>query len=876
MAAPSGMLPAGAIRPLTKSAWLSALVVALLAFAAVSFAAEADPAPAGAEPESAVVRHDFVFPRQRRVDGFDLVLHAPQIRAWPRFETFAAQMAVEIRPPDASPVRYATVTLQGATEVDLPRGVVRVTHPQVSNVTFSGLEPPAAYAAALRHAIRDGVLEIPVELFVAALANDVLTQAPPPGFNTAPPPIAVRSKPTVLLFVNGEPVGSPIAGTGLELIVNAGWPLFRMTGDKQRHYLFDGERWLESKSLDRGWKSTSKLPPDFARLPDEPQFTAVRAAVPPRKVEGRAPAVLYVKEPTELIVTDGRARFEEIPDTGGLERVTNTESQLFRLDDRWFYLASGRWFSTAKLDRGPWIYTPMPPDAFSRIPVDHAAGAVRASVPGTVEARMAALEAMLPTRVTAGRADAPPVQVEYAGEPAFEPIDGTTVARAVNSGSDVLLTDGRYYLLYAGIWYVGDAPQGPWRVAAAVPEAIYAIPPDSPSYHMTQVTIASATADTVTYSYPASYSTSTYVVYGVPYYGTGWYYHPWIWNGYYYPYWPSYGYGRWYNPATGGFGSRSVWYGPYGGYAYTQGYNPRTGRYGYVESAWDSDEWASHGETYNPRTGVGTETDRYYDADRNTGEMDRTVTRGDAWVSTERETDFDSGTSTVERETSRGGSSEITRQRSGDGVSSEGSITTGGGQQFDVSSGWSDGTRTSTVTGDSGSISTETRRQNGNSVTSIEGSGGGQGVSVKGDQGRTTVVRDDSGDIYAGHDGNVYKKTEGGWQEYENGGWQEMGGERRTNDSGAFAESRPAGEGAREPGGGLAGLGEPGQSAAMQQLQNRPLQNRPSTAELDRDYQARQRSQRQYEQRRAAQRGNLQRGGFRGMGGGMRGGGRRR
>jgi len=816
------------------AAQLLALSIALLALAATTAAADQAARAAATVPEPTIVRHDFVFPRRRQVDGFDLVLYAPQIRAWPRFETFAAQMAVELRAPDGSPVRYATVTLQGGTEVDLPRGVVRVTHPQAANVTFSGSEPPAAYRDALRHAIRDNVLEIPVELFVAALADDVLAHPPPPGFNTAPPPIAVRSKPTLLLFVNGEPVGSPIAGTGLEFIVNAGWPLFRSAGANPLYYLFDGQSWFVSKALDRGWKTTLKLPADFAQLPDEPQFAAERAALPPRKVEGRAPEVLYAKEPTELIVTQGRAQLEEIPGTGGLERVTNTDSQLFRLGDRWFYLASGRWFSTARLDKGPWTYTPIPPDAFGHIPADHVAGAVRASVPGTVEARMAALEAMLPTRVTAGLADAPPVQVEYAAEPAFEPIEGTAVSRAVNTGSDVLLTEGRYYLLYAGIWYVGEAPTGPWRVAAAVPEAIYAIPPNSPAYHMTQVTIVGTAADTVTYSYPASYATSTYVVYGVPYYGTGWYYYPWIWAGYYYPYWPSYGYGRWYNPATGGFGSRSVWYGPYGGYAYTQGYNPRTGRYGYVESAWDSDEWASHGETYNPRTGVGTETDRYYDADGNRGQMERTVSRGDAWMKTERETDFDSGTSTVERETSRGGSSEMTWQRTEDGVSGEGSVTTGGGKEFEVSTERGDGTR-------------------------------------------TTVVQTGGGDIYAGHDGSVYKKTESGWQEYENGGWQDVDGGRRTAESGSSADGRPAIDRTRQAGDAQDRSGAPAQSSAMQQLQRRQPQNRPATVDLDRDYEARQRSQRQYEQRRAAQqRAGLQRGSFRGAGGGLRGGGRRR
>lgn len=851
------------------------MTVILLASTARADAQPEAPPVAKADAADPVIQHDFQFPRQRQVDGFDLVLHAPQISSWPGFERFAARMAMEVTPPDGSATRYATVTVQGSTEVDLAERVVRVIGPQVTHVTFTGGEAPAEYRAAVQHASRDGVLEIPLELFLASVADEVLAEPAPAGFNVEPPPIVVRSKPTLLLFVNGDPVGSAVPGTGLEVVVNASWPLFREQGDKPRYYLLNRDRWYVAKSLEHGWKETRRLPAGFAALPDEPQFAAVRAAIPAPEASGKASAVLFAARPTELIVIDGKAKLEEIPGTGGLQYAVNTDSPLFKLDDRWFYLAAGRWFTTRKLDKGPWSYTAFPPEPFKAIPEDHALAAVRASVPGTVEAKMAALEALLPTRVTAAVGDAPPVDVEFAGEPRFEPIAGTSVSRAVNTSFDVLGVASRYYLLYQGVWYEGAAPVGPWSVAASLPDAIYAIPPSSPAYHMTQVTIAAATQDKVTYSYPASYSSSTYVVYGVPYYGTGWYYYPWIWDDYYYPYWGgSYGHGSWYNPVTGGYGSRSVWYGPYGGYSYTQGYNPRTGRYGYLETAWDGDEWASHGETFNPRTGIGSETDRYYDADANRSEMERTTSRGDDWVKTERTTDYDSGTSTVERETSRGGSSDITRQRTENGISSEGTVTTGGGKQLDVSREWSDGQRSSTITGESGAITTETRRQNGNSVTSIEGSGGGQGLSVSGDGGRTTIGRSGSGDIYASHDGNVFKKTDDGWQEYENGGWQDVEPPRRNEGgpeaAGATAKSRVAGQEQL----GSAGVGDLlGRQDRMGQANER-LANRPETSQLNRDYEARQRSQRQYEQRRAAQRGAYQRGGggFRGMGGGFRGG----
>jgi hypothetical protein len=421
-------------------------------------------------------------------------------------------------------------------------------------------------------------------------------------------------------------------------------------------------------------------------------------------------------------------------------------------------------------------------------------------VPGTIEARTAALEASLPTKTRVKKGSAPTVEVTYAGDPKFEPIPGTPVARAVNTGYDVLMYQNRFYLVYAAAWYVADAPTGPWGATADVPAAIYSIPPSSPAYAVTDVKPAGTTDDEIVYSSTAAYATGVVVAMGVAYYGTGWYYPPYIYGGIYYPFWGSYGHGSWYNPATGGYGSRSVWYGPYGGYSYTQGYNPRSGRYGYVETAWDGDEWASFGETYNPRTGVGTKTERYYDEDKNKMTTERKVERGDEWVKTERKTDFDDGTQTIERETSQGGSSEVQRTRE------DGTITTD-----------------RTLTGDQGSMTSETRRNDGRSVTSIEGSGGGQGISVSGQgPGRTTVVESGSGDLYAGHDGNVYKKTDDGWQHYDSGQWA------------------PA-DASREP-------------ASRQQ----PTSSTRDTSQLNRDYSARQRGNQQFQQRS----GGMQRGGM--------------
>jgi hypothetical protein len=771
--------------------------------------------------------------QQRTVDGHALSLHAPQVRSWPGFEQFTAAIAFELTPPGATSPTFGTATVTGQTIIDRENRRVEIRTPKVSDVKFATTVPPA-YKSVIEHAVTRTSLKVPLDLFLAYVADEVLAGPPPTGFNTTPPPIVVRSTPTLLLFVNGKPVPSAVPSTNIEVIVNANWPTFRDPAGSGTYYLLDRDRWLTSSQLEKGWKAATSLPASFANLPASPEFADARKAVPMQKSARPVPQVLFADRPTELVVTDGKAALEAIPGADGLQWVKNTESPLFRLGPDWYFLVAGRWFTATNLDSGPWTFVKDLPAAFAAIPDDHARAAVLASVPGTVEARMAALEASLPNKTRVKKGSAPTVEVTYAGDPKFEPIPGAPVARAVNTGYDVLMYQNRFYLVYAAAWYVSDSPTGPWGATADVPAAIYSIPPNSPAYAVTDVKPTKASdEDEIEFSSTDAYAAGIIVAMGVAYYGTGWYYPPYYYGGIYYPYWGSYGHGSWYNPATGRYGSRSVWYGPYGGYSYTQGYNPRTGRYGYVETAWDGDEWASFGETYNPRTGVGTKTERYYDEDKNKMTTDRKVERGDEWVKTERKTDFDDGTQTVERKTSQGGSSEVQRSREGDTISGERTITTGDGQQ--------------------GSMTTETRRNDGRSATSIEGSGGGQGISVSGQgPGRTTIAESGSGDLYAGHDGNVYKKTDDGWQHYDNGEWsaakpeggsyREMGSSA-TPPEGAITRQRPAEPAAR-----------PQPATGAYPSASRDAR---SPSQLDRDYAARQRGNQQFQQRA----GGMSRGG---------------
>ncbi|MCP3957790.1 MAG: hypothetical protein GY719_08055, partial [bacterium] len=408
------------------------------------------------------------------------------------------------------------------------------------------------------------------------------------------------------------------------------------------YYLRLEKSWLGADDLAGPWGPAGKLPKPFKKLPMSPNFKDARVNVPGEKIDaGDVPTVHVSNQPAELIVIEGEPKLVPIPDTPVL-LVENTECDLFRhIDDgHYYYLVSGRWFRTKELD-GAWASAMGDlPAGFDKIPSDHAKAHVLASVPGTPEAEEAVLQAQIPQVAQVSRADAPKeVKVEYTGEPEFRAIEGTKMAYAVNTPSDVIrlgdTADATYYLCQNGVWFVGKAPRGPWTVADEVPKDIYDIPPSSPMHHTTYVYVYDSTPSTVVYGYTPGYM-GAYVGWGCVVWGTGWWYDPYYYYGpgwgypiyYGYPY--SYGAGSWYNPATGFYGRGYSYYGPYGGAGRAAAYNPRTGTYARGGYAYGYGGGATWGQAFNPRTGTYAAGYRAGDAYSSWGRG--VVSRGDQWL----------------------------------------------------------------------------------------------------------------------------------------------------------------------------------------------------------------------------------------------------
>jgi hypothetical protein len=230
--------------------------------------------------------------------------------------------------------------------------------------------------------------------------------------------------------------------------------------------------------------------------------------------------VLRADPPAELILIEGEPSLTPISGTS-LMFVKNTEQDLFlhRAEGLYYYLTSGRWFRARQL-KGPWaaVGDDLPGD-FSRIPEEHPKSDALAAVPGTPQAKEAVIEAQIPKKITVKRKEAA-VKVQYSGKPQFEPVQGTSMAYAVNTMNDVIKVKEQYYCCFQGVWFVASAPEGPWKVCDAVPKEIYTIPPSHPKHFVTYVFVYGADAETVTFGYTAGY-TGVYISNGTVVYGSG-------------------------------------------------------------------------------------------------------------------------------------------------------------------------------------------------------------------------------------------------------------------------------------------------------------------------------------------------------------------
>ncbi len=755
-----------------------------------------------------------------------VTVYPPQATSWEDRATLTARVAVEVTPPQGKEPILGTLEVSVKTQVDPAAGIVTLSEPALISSRFPMLDTnqAATMEARVRAALPGMALKtVPLDTVLLSLKQ---TQAArPAAVNNDPPEIFYRAKPASLVVFDGEPVVAPIGTTGLSFAVNTNWPVF---SDGRTWYLLAGALWLTAPAATGPWAPITRLPTAFNGLPADQNFAEVKKAIPPKPQKGPVPEILVSTKPAEMIVTEGPPQFVPVPGTS-LQAVKNASSALFfdPAAGQFYYLTSGRWFSAGGLD-GPWAFATdkLPPD-FAMIDPEGNYGAVLASVPNTAQAQATVMKAQLPQQGTLKR-DSATVAVTYVGgAPRFEPIPGTPIRYAVNSPFQVLEINGRFYVCHQGAWFVSASPSGPWVLAETVPQVVYTIPPSSPMYPVTYVTVQSYNPASVTYAYTAGYMMG-FITAGVLVYGTGYYYPPYVYPGRVPVYMPrpySYAGGVYYNAYNGAWARGGAVYGPYYGAKGGAYYNPSTGAY------------ARGGAVYGPYGGAGA----WSAYNPSTGSYARGSASWNAYGGTANATAYNAQTG-------------------------RGMTTT---QNANMYQRWG----SSTITTPTQTVNTASASGPRGSAGAFQSTTGAQGAGVNTARGGTAAVQTKSGDVYAGHDGNVYKHTDNGWQSYNNGSWQSM--QKPTNQPAANQYSGAA-QRQQPPQGSAPATQRPTtQTPTMQTptrtapttTQQRPTMSQSSFQQLEQDRQARM----------AGRSAPAERGGFQGRsfeGRGFEGGGR--
>ena len=624
---------------------------------------------AGGAAKSVPSGTDPGWPREYSDGKARLVLHQPQVDGWQDFKKLTGRFALELTPAKGAQTIFGTASVEVETKVDLESRIVSYANFQILEVRYpsvTGEEEAQKWVALTKALLPQAPTSVALDRILAYLdVKDV--KARPTAVSMDPPSILVSTQPAVLVILDGKPIPFDIENTDLQKILNTNWDLFFNKKDK-RYYLRDGSVWMSAKELNEAWSPVNKMPKEFKKLPDTEQYQDVKKAADSPQKPKDATLVLVVNKPSELILIAGEPVFSAVAGTH-LMWVSNTETDLFfdSVTRSYFYLTSGRWFRTSDLKSNRWEpATQSLPEDFAKIPADHPRAHVLAAVPGTKQAEMAVLQASIPQKAEIDRKSAT-AKVDYSGDPQFQDIQGTGVSYATNTPQDVLKVGDQYYLCFQGVWFVGATPAGPWEAADKIPQEIYSIPPESPKYNTTYVSIYESTPTTVTYGYTAGY-TGMYIGYGVAMWGTGYYYPPYYYGYGMYPvYWsyPYYTYGSsaWYNPATGAYGRGSAVYGPYGGYARGAAYNPSTGRYSWGQKAYGPYGGAASGGFYNPSTGGWGSSYRASNGYQSWGQS--VVGRGDQWARTASYSDARGSVGAYK--TSGGGAGVVGRGASGQG-----------------------------------------------------------------------------------------------------------------------------------------------------------------------------------------------------------------
>ena len=561
----------------SRPAWKSPLVhqaaaLSLAWWMAGSVLLAADAADNDDDPSLPAQNSDAApgWPRRFTLDGRTVTIYQPQPEKLDG-NVLTARAAVSVAEAGGEPV-FGAEWMTAHIDIDRDSRVADVTALSIDRFNFpdgeAGDQATAVLEANLRRTLTADNMSFDLDQLTATLEQEPVDGA---TYNLAPPHILVRTTPSELVVLDGEPQFAE--GDTLRRVVNTPAALWLDAA---------GAWWLR---LDNGWLTApDRTGPWLWGTPPAALTAAAEAAGLTAPLERAAdpadqtaaPTVIVATEPTALVVFGGEPQWTPIG-SSGLLAAENSDTDAFidTATRRSWLLVNGRWFNAERFadDAGWQAVAPNAlPASFAAIPADSRWARIRAHISGTPEAHDAASDAQVPQTARIPR-DAT-IAVTYDGAPRFSAIKSSEKASEVewaeNSSVPVFRTAGaKFWSCDQGVWYEAPDAAGPWTVATSIPDALHRIPADNPYHNVSYVYVYDSTPTYVWSGYTAGY-TGLYLYDGCPIYGSGWWWHGHYGRGFYHARPLTWGFQVVYNPWTGMWGERPYYhhYRPQYGLAY--------------------------------------------------------------------------------------------------------------------------------------------------------------------------------------------------------------------------------------------------------------------------------------------------------------------
>ncbi|MGH9259233.1 MAG: carbohydrate-binding family V/XII, partial [Acidimicrobiales bacterium] len=304
-------------------------------------------------PVATLLGQDYSWPRQITVSAGTIVLYQPQAEKLAGNQ-LTARGAIALRVTGRADPIFGAMWMTATVDVDRDAGEAWIHTLKVSRVRWPDATPEQQqrFTQFVEADFPSEGFHMSLERLTASLASAEAERSHVVGIKSDAPKIAFIEQLAVLLLYDGEPRTEPIENTNLEVVVNTPFGVVRdkATGT---YYLGGGKIWYSAADPRGPWQAGATPPEEILRAaPPDTSAPQDTSSAPP----GPPPAIVTATEPTELVVTDGPAKWQTTAE-GTLLYVENTETPWIRETEGRdnYLLISGRWFKSQSL-QGPWTF----------------------------------------------------------------------------------------------------------------------------------------------------------------------------------------------------------------------------------------------------------------------------------------------------------------------------------------------------------------------------------------------------------------------------------------------------------------------------------------------------------------------------------------